>query len=218
MIELLVVIGIIGLLAGLLMPALNGAKQKARQTKCLNHERQLILALTMYADDFDGQFPPRRRVPTNWVTQLQSYYRDKQILKCPNDSWHEDRSYIINGWDDFFEKTLSRSDFERFQQWRWPRGMKPSAVPNPSETIAFGEKRTGSRHYHVDLAQGRGNDVTEVAQDRHKSSGGTGKGSGGSNYAFVDGSVRFLKYGQALQPVNLWAVTDEWRNAPVKLP
>jgi ribosome-associated heat shock protein Hsp15 len=180
-------------------------------------------ALTMYADDFDGQFPPRRRAPTNWVTELRAYYGDKQVLKCPNDSWREERSYIINGWNDYFENTLSRSDFERFRQWRWPNGMKQSAIPNPSETIAFGEKRTGSRHYHVDLTQGTrrdvtaGNDVTEVAQDRHKASGGGNGKSGGANYAFADGSVRFLHYGQAIKPVNMWAVMDEWRNAPVSL-
>src|SRR5687767_4755866 len=138
LIELLVVIGILGLLAGLLMPALSGAQRKARQTKCLNHIRQLGLALTMYADDFDGQFPPRRRAPTNWVTQLRAYYGDKQVLKCPNDSWSEERSYIINGWNDYFENTLSAADFQRFRQWRWPSGMKQSAIPNPSETIAFG--------------------------------------------------------------------------------
>src|SRR5437762_2570583 len=116
LVELLVVIGIIGLLAGLLMPALSGAQQKARQSKCLNHIRQLGLALTMYADDFDGQFPPRRMPPSNWVTRLQPYYVDKQILKCPSDAWREDRSYIVNGWNDYFENILSRSDFERFRQ------------------------------------------------------------------------------------------------------
>jgi prepilin-type N-terminal cleavage/methylation domain-containing protein len=222
--ELLVVIGIIGLLAGLLMPALSGAKQKARQAKCLNHLRQLGLALSLYADDYEGQFPPRRRAPTNWVAQLRSYYLDKQVLKCPNDAWREERSYLINGWNDYFESALSRSDFERFRQWRWPNGMKQSAIPNAAETIAFGEKRTGSRHYHVDITQGTrrnataGNDVTEVAQNRHKTGGDSNDRSGGSNHAFADGSVRFLRYGQALAPVNMWAVMDEWRNAPPPLP
>jgi prepilin-type N-terminal cleavage/methylation domain-containing protein/prepilin-type processing-associated H-X9-DG protein len=224
LVELLVVIGIIGLLAGLLMPALSGAQRKARQSKCLNNIRQLGLALSLYADDFDGQFPPRRRAPTNWVAQLRGYYGDVQVLKCPNDAWREERSFIINGWNDYFENMLSASDFERFRQWRWPSGMKQTAIPNPAETIAFGEKRTGSRHYHVDITQGTrrnataGNDVTEVAQDRHKASGGRQGKSGGSNYAFADGSVRFLHYGQAVSPINMWAVMDEWRNAPPQLP
>jgi prepilin-type processing-associated H-X9-DG protein len=48
----------------------------------------------------------------------------------------------------------------------------------------------------------------------HKRGGAT---SGGSNFAFVDGSARFLPYGGSVRPVNLWAVTEEWRNAPVEL-
>lgn len=218
LIELLVVVGIIGLLAGLLMPALSGAKQKAHQVKCLNHLRQLGMALTMYADDSDGQFPPRRRTPDTWVSRLQPYYSEKQILKCPADAWREERSYLMNGWNDYFQKTLAKGDYERFQQWRWPNGMKQTAIPNPSETIAFGEKRTGSRHFHVDLAQGVGNDITEVAQNRHRTGGKETGRSGGSNYAFADGSTRLLPYGKAVTPVNMWGVTDEWRAAPVKLP
>ena len=220
LIELLVVIGIIALLAGLLMPALSRAKEKGRQTKCLNHIRQLSLALTLYADDNNGQTPPRRRTPDTWVKRLQPYYIMKDILRCPSDRGRDARSYIINGWNDYFETNLNPTDFARYQDWRWPEGMKLAAIPYPSETIVFGEKKTGSGHYHVDLEQGKGNDITEIAQNRHAASahGVDGK-SGGANYAFVDNSVRMLPYGRAVNPINLWAVTDGWRNAPPpKLP
>ena len=55
-----------------------------------------------------------------------------------------------------------------------------------------------------------GNDVTELEQSRH-SGRGAGTGTGGSNFAFADSSVRFLKYGRALSPLNLWAVSDAAR-------
>ncbi len=68
----------------------------------------------------------------------------------------------------------------------------------------------------MDFDQGKGgNDVDEVEQARHKA--GSGKTNGGSNFAFADASVRFLKYGGSLNPMNLWAVTEAWRNAPPKL-
>jgi hypothetical protein len=200
------------------MPALSQAKQKANQVKCLNHMRQLGLALAMYASDQNGEYPARRRGETNtWVGKLHSYYVDAQMLKCPKDSFMEHRSYIINGWNDYFKAKLSPEDYKRYTNWSWPDGMKETEIPNPSETVTFGEKKTGSHHFHMDFDQGTvGNDIEVIEQARHKL--GSGKNNGGSNFTFADQSVRFLKYGQSVNPVNLWAVTESWRALAVRLP
>src|ERR1043166_8341213 len=57
LIELLVVIAIIAILAALLLPALAGAKERARRTSCKNSQRQFLLAIHMYGDD-NSQFVP----------------------------------------------------------------------------------------------------------------------------------------------------------------
>ncbi len=59
LIELLVVISIIALLIALLLPALSRARLMAQSTQSMSNLRQLGLAITSYANDHDGRFPPR---------------------------------------------------------------------------------------------------------------------------------------------------------------
>ena len=59
LVELLVVIGIISVLIGILLPALNKARESARQAKCLNNMRQIAVATVMFTSENKGIMPAR---------------------------------------------------------------------------------------------------------------------------------------------------------------
>lgn len=66
LIELLVVIAIIGLLASIVLVSLNSAREKARDTKRLSDMHQIVLALNMYYDDHNGNYPQENSSDGDW--------------------------------------------------------------------------------------------------------------------------------------------------------
>lgn len=94
LIELLVVIAIIAILAAILFPVFAQAREKARQTACLSNEKQIGLALLMYSQDFDEQFPSGRYNPSlpnavdwgkGWAGQIVPQVKNTQLFRCPDD-------------------------------------------------------------------------------------------------------------------------------------
>ena len=84
-------------------------------------------------------------------------------------------------------------------------------VVRPADTIVFGEKASASTQFYVVLATDAEQYLPDLEESRHGGTLGLFNKSGNSNYAFGDGSVRSIRYGQALCPLNQWAVTDQGR-------
>ena len=93
LIELLIVISVIAVLAGMLLPALNKARERARSTVCINNLKQLGTAGTLYRDDNQGYFNPIRYLQYEGQRVFWPYYfvkmylgNQKNALICPTDS------------------------------------------------------------------------------------------------------------------------------------
>jgi prepilin-type N-terminal cleavage/methylation domain-containing protein/prepilin-type processing-associated H-X9-DG protein len=145
LVELLVVIAVMALLAGLLLPALSRARAEARRAACLSNLGQLSKAVCMYASEHDSQFPSVAARPTinkdlpRLCDVLWSQTSDPNVFRCPADT------------QGFYEKEGSSYEFNTLLNGRRQDGLIEEVIGSSRTPMLYDYE-----NFHPDPGGGYG--------------------------------------------------------------
>lgn len=164
LIELLVVIAIIAILAAILFPVFAQAREKARGISCLSNTKQLGMAVLMYVQDYDENFPVGFSAISwtgddLWNQKVLPYIKNVNVFMCPDDKtglielfgdWPQyEISYAANGsygpwccapnWNSGFQ-LQGPMGVSNNSTWLDGDHLSDAAVTQPAGTILISEK------------------------------------------------------------------------------
>ena len=139
LIELLVVIAIIAILAAILLPALNQARERGRTASCINNCKQVATAKLMYMDDFDGHYysghPQHGGDIRGLVRKVYSsgYLGDISAGRCPSGLLPTDIDPETGT-----ESDLNYSYGSNVVDWYYPSAVKSESLKNIEKFTNYG--------------------------------------------------------------------------------
>jgi len=204
----LVVIAIIAILAAILFPVFARAREKARQTSCLNNVKQLGLAVMQYVQDYDETFPfadisyavavlrPYSggiSATHKWADMIYPYVKNTQTFKCPSGP----RVWISYAWNANLGYWGTTTRTGAIYQ-----GVPLATVEKPAETVVIADTERDS-HYS-------GDNSYLLWSSMHCSRFMPARHNGGANLALCDGHAKW--YGVAVTPDHV--DTGTWPTQP----
>ena len=209
LIELLVVIAIIAILAAMLMPALQKARKRARQTVCLSQLKQLGLAMTMYTTENDNRYVYwhySRRADYGlylpmWYGAIYPYVENKKVYECDTIARNGCHPTSCRTWGNIVDTPISYG----YNEVMSSNGPRTAQLRKPEKTLMLGDCRTTLggwewRNYflrYIFVLSDKGwNGCCNVDGPKPVNP----PHSGGSNIACADGHVKWTGYADIKQP------------------
>lgn len=146
LIELLIVIAILAVLAGLLFPVFARAREKSRQTACASNLKNLGLAILLYTQDHDGQSPLAAYATADldfltWHDIIEPYAKNREIGHCPSSPLRKaDAGGKVTthfGYNAHYLTTIAPD----FSNASGHTGVSLAAVARPAEVVLLTDAR-----------------------------------------------------------------------------
>lgn len=199
LIELLVVIAIIAILASILFPVFARARENARRASCQNNLKQIALGFTQYAQDYDGllpYYPYDGDESPSVMGKVYPYVKSSQVFRCPSSNLESANSPTMTN---YFASEYGLPAVYAVQgntaaltnlSFGGTSIAHMDSIPEASITCMVAESRYANLSYKTGFDRFRAEDVDSTSfngvpvLNRHFE---------GSNYAFFDGHVKWLK-------------------------
>ena len=193
LIEVLIVLAIIGILAAILLPVFNTARNSAQATTCRSNLRQIGLALELYVNDNNRFYPSRMLIgsPGNcgWANSVARYVKANKIFFCPvvSHASYQSACQIPEDGDYLFNSP----DVKHTNQ------LHQGRIKAPTQMILVLEGRHIGNFTYVDAGTG------PISPEDLEGVGVALRHNGGSNVLFADGHTKWLSE-RALTDRRLW--------------
>lgn len=213
LVELLVVMAVIGILIGLLLPAVQKSREAARRIQCANNLKQIGLAMHMHCNTYKGRFPRSTHgtmdFEQTWIYTLAPFMENVDSVRiCPEDPRGREKlenqgtSYILNEY-------ICEPGPDEARNINFLESTSRTIIvftSSDSRGTAITEDHTHSRNWFRNPRSATwARIVSDIQPDRFSGpplgSPAEKRAVGYANYLFADGHVELI----AAQQIKTWA-------------